>query len=68
MINERYLEYFALKDILDDNTYAENITKNRPQRCDFWYSDGTWGVLDLTKLKARLTELQREFLKDYLLD
>lgn len=68
MINERYLEYLALDSILQGYMSSIELNMNRPRECTIWYADNTSGVLDLHKLKKRVTELQKEFLEPYVID
>ena len=68
MINECYLEYLALDSILQSYMSAEELTKNRPRECTMWYANNTQEKIDLTKLKDRITKLQKEFLEPYIIN
>lgn len=62
-----YLEYLVLDSIIQGYTSCLEFNHNRPEICEtFWFADGTKQSLDLTKLKNRITELQKMFLKEYL--
>lgn len=68
MTPEHYLEYLSLNTILNDYMSCGELTMNRPDVCDMWLADNTPHKLLLNKLKRRVTELQKELLKDYLCD
>lgn len=68
MINERYLEYLALDSVLQGYMSAAELTIGRPRECTIWYADNTPEVIDLHRLKKRVTELQKEFLEPYVID
>ena len=69
MINERYLEYLALDSIMQGWMSSVEFNLNRPDVCEtFWFADGTKAPILLNKLKARITELQKEFLSPYIID
>ena len=60
MINERYLEYLALRSILPtyDNSAEYNVR----------YANHTSIKINIVKLRDRLTELQKEVLEPYVID
>lgn len=67
MCPEHYLEYLCLDSIMQGWMSSAEFTLNRPEICEtFWFADGTKQPLNLSKLKNRITELQKMFLKDYL--
>lgn len=66
MVNEHYLEYLALDSILQGYMSFDSLSKN-PKNNKGWYADGTKFIVDLDKLKERVTELQKRFLKDYVI-
>lgn len=66
MVNEHYLEYLALDSILQGYMNSDSLIKNSKNNKG-WYADGTRFVVDLEKLKERVTELQKRFLKDYVI-
>lgn len=47
---------------------AAELTIGRPRECTIWYADNTPEVIDLHRLKKRVTELQKEFLEPYVID
>ena len=53
---------------MDNNacSYWDNIYTNEPMKA--WYSDGTKLTVDLVKVKKRLTELEKEIIKPYVID
>lgn len=64
MCLEHYLEYLVLDSIMQEWL---QFSLNIPEICDnFYFADNTKVQLNLTKLKARITELQKMFLKEYL--
>lgn len=65
MVNERYLEYLALNSILQD--YVEMICLNDYYQ-DECYLLNNHMQIDLDKIKARVIELQKEFLAPYVID
>lgn len=65
MIKERYLEYLALNTILNDYMYMSDYSRNEP-KCDLYLANKECVVLDAKKLRARITELQKEFLEEYI--
>lgn len=66
MMNEHYLEYLALNSILQDYLIAAALTFNSKDNYG-WYANGMKFKIDLDKLKDRITELQKRFLKDYVI-
>lgn len=66
MINERYLEYLALSSILNEYMYLSDYSKNEPT-CKIYLADNKPIVLNTEKLRARVTELQKEFLSPYVI-
>lgn len=67
MCPEHYLEYLCLNSIMQGWMGSIEFCNNRPEICEaFWFADGTRQPLNLTKLKARITELQKMFLEEYL--
>lgn len=62
-----YLEYLALDSILQGWMSSVEFNLNRPEICEtFHFADGTKQPLNLKRLKARVTELQRSFLTEYM--
>jgi hypothetical protein len=73
MTVEHYLEYLALESILDNYIYSQYTAKGSPTYCEFWFANNSCKdnldqdiVLNLKKLKNRITELQKELLEDYI--
>lgn len=65
MINERYLEYLALDSIMQGYVSAEYFNDYYYEEC---YLLNNHMKIDINKVKKRIIELQKEFLKDYVLD
>lgn len=67
MIPETMLEYLTLQNVMYNNFPAswENLNSKANQG---WYSDSSTFEVDLTKVKQRLTELEREIMKPYVID
>ena len=62
------LEYLCLRKFMNNNVVAdwENSGVQGPK--SFWYSNNEKDTLDLTKVKERLTELEREIIKEYIIE
>ena len=68
MIPEKYLEYLALDSIMQGWMDFTEFG-NKSEVCNtFRYADGTNVPINLYKLKDRITELQKEFLEEYVID
>jgi hypothetical protein len=65
MTNERYLEYLALDSILQGYLYPSELTAGRPDKCEFYFADGTFAFINVNQLKERVAMLQKEFMEDY---
>lgn len=66
MCPEHYLEYLALDSILMGYTRADALNFMSPDVFECWFADGTKHSIKLSKLKDRVTELQKMFLEEYL--
>lgn len=64
---EKYLEYLALNTILMDYMYLSDYSKNLPE-CEVYLADNKPVKLNASKLRARVTELQKEIIKPYVID
>lgn len=65
MVNERYLEYLALDSILQGYLEIRCLNDYYHDEC---YLLNNHMQIDLDKLKARVIELQKEFLAPYVID
>lgn len=67
MSNEAMLEYISLREFMNNNVIAswenKNSTENRA-----WYTDDENIRLDINKIKSRLTELEKQIIKSYVID
>lgn len=67
MLPETMLEYLVLREFMNNNVIASWENKNSKEN-RAWYSDDTDIKLDINKVKSRLTELEKQIIKPYVID